>query len=51
MTEAERQLRQIWTEQGVSLERQTEIIRQVEAKAKSGERIGPWSLPVSGREA
>jgi hypothetical protein len=51
MTEAERQLRDMWSMQGVSTERQNEIIRQVEAKARSGTRIGPWVLSTSEQEA
>ena len=40
----EKELREMWTRQGISKERQDEIIREVEEKAKPGAQIGPFQI-------
>jgi hypothetical protein len=44
MDQAEKELRELWTRQGVPQERQDEIIRDIEEKAKPGAKIGPFIL-------
>jgi len=46
MTNPERQLRALWTEQGVPADRQDELIREIEDKAKPGAAVGPFRIPV-----
>lgn len=41
---AEAELRRGWTAQGVSRERQDELISQIAAKAAPGARIGPFTV-------
>jgi len=40
----ERELREMWTEKGISKEKQDEIIREVEEKAKPGAMVGPFKI-------
>lgn len=42
--DAETQLRELWTAQGVPVERQNEIIREIDAKAAPGTRVGPFVI-------
>jgi len=41
----EKNLRDLWTKQGVSEDRQQELIDDVTAKAQPGAQIGPWTIP------
>ena len=41
----EKEMREVWTREGVSKERQDKIIREVEEKAKPGAQIGPFIMP------
>ncbi len=41
----EKELRAYWTSKGVPKERQDEIIREVEDKAKPGAMVGPFRIP------
>lgn len=43
--ESEAEIRALWTEQGVSKERQDELIAQIAAKAKPGAMVGPFQIP------
>ena len=40
----EKELREMWRKQGIPKDRQDEIIREVEEKAKPGARIGPFQI-------
>jgi hypothetical protein len=42
--EIEKELRDMWTAQGVPKEKQDAILQEVEEKAKPGAMIGPWRL-------
>ena len=46
MTDNERQLRQLWTEAGVSEDRQNQIIAEIHAKAQPGAWVGPFRIPA-----
>ena len=41
----EKDLRDLWTRQGVSRERQDQLIAEVTAKAQPGAKIGPFTIP------
>jgi hypothetical protein len=41
---AENDLRALWTEQGVSQDRQDELIAQITAKAQPGAMVGPFRI-------
>ncbi|WP_157033316.1 hypothetical protein [Loktanella sp. S4079] len=45
MSEKEKELRALWTEQGVPQQRQDELIREIYSKAKAGARVGPFTIP------
>lgn len=45
MTEAERNLRALWTRKGISTERQEALLAEIAAKAAPGAKIGPFTLP------
>ena len=49
MNEIEHQLREFWTEVGVSKERQNQILAEIHAKAQSGAMVGPFRIP-GGRD-
>ena len=40
----EKELREMWRKRGIPKERQDEIIREVEEKAKPGAQIGPFQI-------
>lgn len=42
MSDAEKELRSIWTEQGVSEQRQNEILQEIRMKAQPGAQVGPF---------
>jgi hypothetical protein len=42
----ETRLRKMWTAQGVSQERQEEILADITAKAQPGAMVGPFRIPV-----
>lgn len=42
--EAEKELRKIWTAQGVSIEQQDALIRDITAKAQVGAKVGPFTI-------
>lgn len=42
--DAERELRELWTKQGVSADRQDESIAQIAAKAAPGAQVGPFQI-------
>nr|WP_181377296.1 hypothetical protein [Ochrobactrum sp. LM19] len=44
MTDAENQLRALWTARGVPAEKQDALIAAVKSRATAGTRIGPWTL-------
>lgn len=44
-SDPEAELRKIWTEKGISQERQDELIADVTAKAKPGAMVGPFVIP------
>ena len=50
MTPEEIRLRAVLTEQGVSVERQDEIVADIDAKTKPGARIGPFVIPENKQE-
>lgn len=50
MTEAEKELRRLWTEEGVSIERQNEILEEIRRKAQPGTRVGPFTIGGSERK-
>ena len=45
MINSETELRALWTAQGVPVDRQDELVREIEAKAKPGVRVGPFQIP------
>lgn len=45
MNDSEAILRELWTEKGVSVERQNEILAEIRAKAQPGARVGPFIIP------
>lgn len=50
MGNSERELRRLWTEQGVTKGRQDALIREIKAKAQPGSRVGPFIIGGSVRE-
>lgn len=52
MTEAEEQLRALWTRQGVEPEKQDALIAAIDAKAQPGTRVGPFTIgqPMTARD-
>lgn len=40
-------LRALWTEMGVSQERQDQLIAEITAKAQPGAMVGPFRIPYS----
>lgn len=44
MSDAEKELRSIWTEQGVSEQRQNEILKAIRMKAQPGAQVGPFKI-------
>jgi len=44
MDQAEKELRELWTRQGVTKERQDEIIFDIERKAQPGAMVGPFMI-------
>jgi len=44
MNDYERQLRELWTEAGVSEERQNQILAEIYAKAQPGAMVGPFGI-------
>lgn len=47
----EESLRELWTSQGVSKERQDELIAGITAKAAPGAEVGPFKIPENAPEA
>lgn len=45
MTEHERALRELWTEAGVSEDRQNQILAEIHAQAQPGAMVGPFRIP------
>ena len=43
--ELERELRESWDKRGIPKERQDEILKDLEEKAKPGAQIGPFRIP------
>lgn len=41
----EQALRELWTANGVSKERQDQLIAQIAAKAAPGAQVGPFTIP------
>lgn len=44
LSREERELRDLWTSQGVSAERQAEMIAEITAKAQPGAQVGPFRI-------
>jgi hypothetical protein len=44
MDQAEKELRELWTRQGVPQSKQDEIIRDIERKAQPGAMVGPFMI-------
>lgn len=44
MTDAEKELRSIWTKQGVSPVHQITLVDEIKAKAASGAEVGPFCI-------
>ena len=44
MSDVEKRLRKIWNDQGISQERQNQLIAEIKAKAKSGAKVGPFTI-------
>lgn len=47
MDQVEKELRNLWTRQGVPVERQDALIRGIEQKAQPGAMVGPFMIPFS----
>lgn len=47
LTPAERELRKLWTENGIPQDRQDELIAQIAAKAAPGAQVGPFAVPCN----
>ncbi|SIT87077.1 hypothetical protein [Pontibaca methylaminivorans] len=45
MSDSETLLRELWTQKGVSLKRQNELLAEIRAKAQPGSTVGPFVIP------
>lgn len=48
MTKTEKELRELWTRQGISEQRQDELVASVTAKAQPGTPVGPFTIGGRG---